>query len=239
MGRADAVATARGPRRPELLDAAVAAVTARLAEGDGRCLVGITGPPAAGKSTLAAALAAAFTADGDPGAAVAVPMDGFHLSNVELARLGLSDRKGAPATFDVGGFVHLLRRIRAGDELVYAPSFNRALNESIGSDIPVFPHTRVVVVEGNYLLLADGAWAQVRPLLDLAIYLDAPDGTRLPALLRRQQARGLDIDGARDWVERSDEANARLIATTRPFADVVLTRGASAAGRAGSQPPAR
>jgi pantothenate kinase len=202
----------------------MAAIRAHLARRAGRILVGIAGPPAAGKSTLATALGTALRRELGADAAVAVPMDGFHLSNVELRRLGLSQRKGAPATFDVLGFVHLLRRLRAADELVYAPSFNRALNESIGSDIPVFPRTRVIVVEGNYLLLADGAWAEVRSLLDLAIYIDAPDGTRLDSLLRRQRARGLDPADARDWVERSDEANARLIATTKHLADLVLMR---------------
>jgi pantothenate kinase len=215
-----------------LLDSALAEVRALLAGRSGRVVVGIAGPPAAGKSTLATALSAALRRELGARGAVTVPMDGFHLSNVELRRLGLSDRKGAPATFDVAGYVHLLRRIRAADELVYAPSFNRALNESIGSDIPVLPDVRVIVTEGNYLLLTDGAWAQVRPLLDLAIYLDAPTGVRLDSLLRRQRSRGLDAEDARDWVERSDEANARLIAATRPLADVVLSRAAP-----GGSPP--
>ena len=111
-----------------------------------RILVGITGPPAAGKSTLAATLAEALRSAYGSGAAVAVPMDGFHLANAELHRLGLANRKGAPETFDVAGFVNLLRRLREPDEreVVYAPEFNRALNEPVGSAIPVPASARFV-----------------------------------------------------------------------------------------------
>ena len=201
---------------PDALDAAVRAV-APLIESHRRVLVGIAGPPGAGKSTLAAALAGAL--DG-----IAVFMDGFHLANSELRRLGLTDRKGAPETFDASGFVHLLRRLRAGDELVYAPAYSRVLHESIGGVVPVPPEARLIIVEGNYLLLADGAWTGVRPLLDLAMYLEAPTRTRTAVLLRRQRARGLDDEAARDWVYRSDEVNAALVAETRDRADVVLFR---------------
>ncbi len=158
-------------------------------------------------------------------AAVCVPMDGFHLSNMELGRLGLADRKGAPETFDGWGFVHLLGRIRAREELVYAPVFNRVLNESIGSAMPIFPSVELVVVEGNYLLLPEDPWVRARPLYDLTIYLDVPDEVRVPRLVRRQRARGLSSAAALDWVQRSDEANARLVATTRTYADVVLPLG--------------
>ncbi len=198
-------------------------------------MVGIVGAPGAGKSTLAEAVADRFArlrvpASGDPGAAperaaVCVPMDGFHLSNVELVRLGLANRKGAPETFDGWGFVHLMRRLRAADEPVYAPAFNRGLNESIGSAIPIFPPVELVVVEGNYLLLPTDPWVRARPLFDLTIYIDVPDQVRVPRLVRRQRSRGLDRAAAHDWVHRSDEANARLIMATRETADVVLTRG--------------
>jgi pantothenate kinase len=108
--------------------------------------------------------------------------------------------------------------------VVYAPEFNRTLNESIGSAIPVPASVRVVVVEGNYLLVPDGPWAPVRDLLDLVFYIDAPTPTRVDALLRRQRSRGLDREAAHDWVFRSDEANAELIAGTRDRADRILTR---------------
>jgi pantothenate kinase len=208
---------------PEVLQPALSAILPMVRGGPPRTIVGICGPPAAGKSTLSTALAGALNVHGGL-SAVTVPMDGFHLSNAELDRLGLSDRKGAPETFDALGFVHLLRRLRAADELVYAPSYSRTLHESIGGVIPVPPEVRVIVVEGNYLLHRDGPWAQVRGLLDLVLYLDAPDKTRQAALVRRQMARGLDMADAHDWVTRSDERNAALIATTRDRADVVLTR---------------
>jgi pantothenate kinase len=208
-------------RRPDVLSEALDVVGPFVRQQEGRSIIGICGPPAAGKSTLSNALAAAIESS------VAVPMDGFHLSNAELDRLGLAGRKGAPETFDAAGFVHLLRRLRAADHLVYAPSYSRTLHESIGGVIPVPVTTRVIVVEGNYLLLDEGPWAQVRELLDLVLYLDAPDDLRQDSLVRRQLAKGLDLHDAHDWVERSDERNAAVIAGTRDRADLILTRSAA------------
>lgn len=203
--------------RPAVLADALDAVSALTSPG--RVLVGVTGPPAAGKSTLAVALARALPS------AVAVPMDGFHLANAELARLGLSGRKGAPETFDAHGFVALLGRLRSPDGVtVYAPAFDRQVNESIGSAIPVFPHVRVVVVEGNYLLMDAPPWDAVRPLLDLVLYVDAPPEVRHAALVRRQLARGLSREDARAWAGGSDAANAAVIEQTRSRADRVLMR---------------
>ena len=212
--------------RPELLTPALDVINnflKRSGEDGGeharRVLVGIAGPPGAGKSSLAEAIVEAVRVP-----AVCVPMDGFHLSNVELGRLGLADRKGAPETFDPAGFVHLVRRIADGEDLVYAPAYSRVLHESVGGVVPVLASTRLVVVEGNYLLLPDEPWIRLRSLLDLVFYVDAPDPVRVAGLLLRQRSRGLDEEQARDWVQRSDEANARLIAPTREYADVVLTR---------------
>lgn len=210
--------------RPEVLDRALELTLRAVAATPGRVLIGICGPPAAGKSTLAVALADTLTVQRGL-SSVVVPMDGFHLSNSELERLGLAGRKGAPQTFDAAGFMHLLRRVRTGDELVYAPAYSRTLHESIGGVIAVAPDVRVVVVEGNYLLLRCKPWHQVRPLLDLALYLEAPAATRFAALLERQLAKGLDDGAARAWVSGSDERNAELIATSRGRGDAVLRRG--------------
>jgi pantothenate kinase len=222
---------------PELLEPALAHVLAVL-PASGRTVVGVCGPPAAGKSTLTDALARELTVHHGL-SSVAVPMDGFHLSNAELDRLGLAGRKGAPQTFDAAGFVHLLRRLRAADELVYAPAYSRTLHESIGGVVAVPVDVRVVVVEGNYLLLDEGPWQPVRGLLDLVLYVDAPDRTRQESLLHRQMARGLAASAARDWVERSDEVNAALVAGTRWRADVVLTRSARALRPAARGPTTR
>jgi pantothenate kinase len=217
----DGVATSH----PAVVAAASAAIDPLIAAGRRRIVVGIAGPPAAGKSTLATTIATALCMAYGPGFAVAVGMDGFHLANTELTRLGLSQRKGAPETFDAYGFVSLLRRLRAAEEpITYAPHYSRSVHESLGGAVAVPVNTRVVVVEGNYLLLPRQPWAEVRPLLDLAVYLDTPSGVRVESLVRRQRSRGLDRTAALDWVHRSDEANAALIDTTRDLADIVLAR---------------
>lgn len=185
----------------------------------GRLVVGIAGSPGAGKSTLALALAAELEH------AVMVPMDGFHLANVELRRLGRADRKGAPDTFDAAGYAALLRRLReTTGETVYAPTFDHILNEPVAGAIPVPGDTEVIVTEGNYLLLDTPPWDRVRPLLDLAVYLSTDDGPRVDGLLARQRAKGLDADAAHDWVYRSDEANARVVVATAGRADLHLHR---------------
>ena len=210
---------------PALIAAARASIASARSADSTRVLVGIVGAPAAGKSTLASSLAADFRRTDGENTAVAVGMDGFHVANSELVRLGLSARKGAPETFDAYGFVALLRRLRAGDDpIVYAPAYSRTLHESIGGVIPVSADVRMIIVEGNYLLLEAPPWDRVREFLDIVIYLDTPTGVRVPSLLRRQRSRGLDRDAAYDWVYRSDEANADLVAATRERADVVLQR---------------
>ena len=188
-----------------------------LAEPRRRRLLGIAGPPGAGKSTLGEAVVAAL---GD--LAVLVPMDGFHLPNEELVRLGLRDRKGAPPTFDASGFVALLERLRAAEEPVtMAPLFRRDLDRSIDDAIAVPRDVPLVVTEGNYLLLAAGPWAAVRGLLDEAWYL-AGDERRVERLIARHVEHGKEPAFALDWVHRSDEANTRLIEATADRADVIV-----------------
>jgi pantothenate kinase len=186
----------------------------RLLEPGRRRVLGIAGPPGSGKSTLAADVAGAV-------GAVYVPMDGFHLAQAELVRLGRAERKGAPDTFDVRGYVALLRRIRTADEdVVYAPAFDRHLEEPIAGAIAVPREAPLVVTEGNYLLLGSGSWAEVRQLLDEAWYLDLDPGTRRDGLVARHAAHGRTAEEAHRWAHGSDERNAVLVAASAGRADV-------------------
>ena len=182
-----------------------------------RKLLGLVGPPGGGKSTLAQALLAAL-----PGRAVVIPMDGFHLANAELARLGRAERKGAPDTFDSAGYVALLRRLKAqqADEIVYAPEFRRDIEEPIAGAIAVEPRVPLVITEGNYLLLKVGHWARVRELLDEVWFVDTDDALRRARLVQRHVDFGRTLPAARDWVEGTDELNARLVAASQHLADV-------------------
>jgi pantothenate kinase len=197
----------------QLIDRAAA-----LARPGSRRILGITGAPGAGKSTLCAALLGAL----DEQAAL-VGMDGFHYANVELQRLQRSDRKGAPDTFDVDGYVALLTRLRtpsAGP--VYAPLFDRALEEPIGSAVPVFPTTPLVITEGNYLLLQDHGWSAVRTCLDEIWYLDVPPEVREQRLIRRRRSFGHEPQAAEDWVRTVDGRNGRTVETSQSRADLLV-----------------
>jgi len=206
------------PVRPPLPAPFRSRVEALLA-GGGRRLLGLVGPPGAGKSTLAQSLLEAF-----PGVAQVVPMDGYHLANSELARLGRTGRKGAPDTFDAAGYLALLRRLRdqRDDEIVYAPEFRREIEEPIAGAIAVLPGTRLVIAEGNYLLLDDGAWAGVACLLDDSWYVDVAPQQRLARLQSRHEQFGRSPAEAADWVLRTDEPNARLIEASRARAQAVF-----------------
>jgi pantothenate kinase len=207
-------AAGHGPGRPPgaLLERARALATGR------RRILGLAGAPGSGKSTLAGALVAAMSP-----AAVLVPMDGFHLANSELERLGRRDRKGAPDTFDAVGYVCLLRRLReSGPETVYAPVFDRRLEESIAGAVGVGPEIPLVVTEGNYLLLDEGPWSQVSQLLDEVWFVDVDDDVRVERLTARHVGHGSSPAAARAWALGPDEANARLVARTRSRADLVV-----------------
>jgi pantothenate kinase len=199
----------------EDLSARIDALTA----GDDRRILGLTGAPGSGKSTLAQQIVE-HVAD----RSVLVPMDGFHLANVELARLGRSARKGAEDTFDSAGYVALLRRLRdqRAGEIVYAPEFRREIEESIAGAIPVFAEHRLIVTEGNYLLLDTGCWIDIRPLVDEIWYIDLDPQLRLERLVARHIRYGREERAAREWVARTDEPNAVLIASTRARADLVI-----------------
>lgn len=180
-------------------------------------MLGIAGAPASGKSTLAERLVEALGDD-----AVLVPMDGFHLDDAVLRRHGSWERKGAIDTFDDAGFAELLRRLREGSGVVYAPRFDRDLEASIGGAIEVAPHVPLVVTEGNYLLAETGAWPLARAALDEVWFLRIDSALRRERLIERHRRFGRAADEARSRADGTDEINARLIETTAARADLVV-----------------
>ncbi len=189
-----------------------------MARGE-RCLVGITGAPGVGKSTFTADLAARF----DPPPPV-VGMDGFHLGNDHLIEIDLLHRKGAHYTFDAWGYVAVLERIsrQNADETVYVPQFDRSIEDSIAAAVPVAFTDRLVLTEGNYLLLDLPPWHRIRELLSMSVYLELDEETRLDRLIRRHVEFGKTQAHAERHVQESDQVNAHLIAGSKHNADFVV-----------------
>jgi pantothenate kinase len=191
---------------------------ARALTAPGRAVLGIAGAPGAGKSTLAARLVAEL----GPGAAW-VPMDGFHLADTALDRLGLRARKGAVETFDGWGYLALLRRLAAEtDHPVYAPDFERTLEQPLAGSIAVGPEVRLVVTEGNYLLVEDEPWPQVRAALTEVWYAEVDEAVRHARLVDRHVRFGKPVAAAEAWVTAVDDRNAALVARGRARADLVV-----------------
>ncbi|WP_093770981.1 nucleoside/nucleotide kinase family protein [Streptomyces sp. yr375] len=206
---------------------------ARLLAGDGRrrALLGIAGSPGAGKTTLAERLVRELNGAGEPWVAH-VPMDGFHLADAELERLGRRGRKGAPDTFDAAGYAALLRRLREegdgdgdGDGVVYAPGFERVLEQPLAGALPVPSTARLIVTEGNYLLLGTGAWRRVRAALDEVWFCELAEAERVRRLVARHEEFGKGHEAAVAWVSGTDQRNADLVAATRDRADLVIRPG--------------
>lgn len=203
-------------RAAELADGPGAAADAGSATGETRSelrrpyLLGIVGSPGTGKTTFAGSL-------GQP----VLPMDGYHFANEHLERERLHLRKGAPDTFDVGGFAAILRRLRAG-ESVLAPRFHRELEESIAGALPIGADAPLVVVEGNYLLYDRCGWERIGPLLDEVWYLEVPEAVRLSRLIERHVRFGRERPEAERWVQAVDEPNARAIESSRDRASCIV-----------------
>ncbi|MEU4237217.1 nucleoside/nucleotide kinase family protein [Actinoplanes sp. NPDC026619] len=199
-----------------------------LVASGGRAVLGIAGAPAAGKSTLAEELVAALAPQPPAGLVrdrwiAHVPMDGYHLADAELVRLGRRDRKGAADTFDALGYAALLRRVHDDqDEIIYAPGFERTIEQPIAGTIPIERAARLIVTEGNYLLLDTPHWRTVRPLLTEVWYADLDQDTRLDRLIARHVRFGKPQQAAISWATGTDERNAAVIAATRDQADLIV-----------------
>jgi pantothenate kinase len=201
-----------------VIELSVAEAIERAASMAARTLLGIAGCPGAGKSTMSAAITAGVPSS------VVVPMDGFHMLNDDLIHLGRRDRKGAPDTFDVDAYVTMLSRVRrqVPGEVVTLPRYDPAASTPVPDAIAVGSEIDLVITEGNYLLVDYPPWSAVRPLLDEVWFVDVDDAVRVPRLIARHIEFGKSPDEAVEWVMRSDEANAAVVAATRGRADVVV-----------------
>jgi len=186
-----------------------------------RRIIGIAGAPGAGKTTYAERLVTESRRSGVP--ASYLPMDGFHLADLALTALGLLDRKGAPETFDAWGYAALLRRVRGAGHVVWAPGFERGLEQPLAGALAIPPDAELVVTEGSYLLLDRPEWRAVRAELDEVVFLDCPDDVRRPRLMARHVRFGKSPAEAEAWVTRVDEVNAALVRQSRGRADRVVT----------------
>jgi pantothenate kinase len=200
--------------------------TLALATPGGRIIVGITGSPGAGKTTLAKQLVAKINSGSDVARAVYLPMDGFHLANATLDRLGIHDRKGAIETFDGWGFVALLGRVLAErDHPVYAPSFERTVDEGIAGEVAIPAGIEIVVAEGNYLLVDQEPWNRIPALLAESWFCATGSDERLTRLVDRHTRHGRSPEAALEWASSVDGANALLIEPTKERADLVVSGG--------------
>lgn len=194
--------------------------------GPERMVVAISGAPGAGKSTLAEGLVEALNQV--PGTAALLPMDGYHFDDLHLVPAGLRPRKGAPETFDVGGYAHMLRRLRANDEaFVAVPVFDRSIEIARAGARLIPQSAGVIVTEGNYLLLDRAPWSDLAPLYDLTVFLEVPEAELQRRLINRWLGLGFDAQTARDKALGNDIPNARLVAGTSRPADITIRQEAA------------
>lgn len=196
----------------------IAATIFKKAAKSDRFLVAIAGPPGAGKSTVAEQLAALLPEN----SAIVVPMDGFHYDNIVLERLGLRHRKGAPETFDLRGFMALLRRIRAGEPDIAIPVFDRTVELSRAAAALIAADAKFIFAEGNYLLLDEDPWNELAGLFDFTIFLDVPRQELERRLLQRWREHGRSDEDGRNWVATNDMPNVDRVLGRRRPADLVI-----------------
>ncbi len=195
-----------------------------------RLLIGLVGVPGAGKTTLAAHWATHLNAAHGAGTAVALGMDGFHLTKARLAQfpdpVAAFARRGAPWTFDAAGFVAALQRVRQSADVCAAtwPGFEHAIGDPIADATTIPAATRIVIVEGLYLLHDDDGWEQVRGQLDACWYLDTPLPVAMDRLAQRHmQAWGFTRQQADERIATNDGLNARLVADSAVRADYLVS----------------
>jgi pantothenate kinase len=193
-----------------------------LAAGGRRAALGLAGGPGVGKSTLATDLVAALNAE-MPDVAAYVPMDGFHMKHAKLVGLGTDKDKGMPHTFEGAAFAAFLATLKAATGPVNGPGYSRKIEDVVEDAFTVAPEAKLLVVEGNYLLLATAPWWQVRPLLDLAVFIEVPRETVRARLMKRHAEEGLFTEARnREHIERVDLANYDLVQRSRPRADIAI-----------------
>lgn len=201
------------------IDEALSRIKDLALKHSGRFIIGIVGKPGAGKSTLTSHLIENLPKD----LVSLVPMDGYHLSNLQLKNLGLSDRKGAFNTFDSNGYVSLLKRINTEtDQDIYYPVFHREIEESYAADGVVLANTKIVLTEGNYLLFDKAGWEKVAAELTEIWYININDDVRIDRLVKRHEFYGKDKESALNWATGTDEINAKIVESTAVKADVII-----------------
>jgi pantothenate kinase len=199
-----------------------------LASDSARAILGVAGSPGAGKSTFVDALLDRVRAAKGDDWVAHIPMDGFHLADAQLDRIGARGRKGAPDTFDAAGYAHLLERVRQEtDDPVYVPGFDRTLEQPLAAALVVLPSARLVVTEGNYLLLDDPGWTRARRAMDAVWFVTSDETMRVERLVARHIQFGKTPSEARTWVATTDQRNAELVADTVANADRVIVNGAA------------
>ncbi len=201
------------------LEAALERAITLIQSENTRIIIGLVGKPGAGKSTLSSYLLKKLPKE----TTALVPMDGFHLSNAQLNKLGRIERKGAPDTFDSQGYIDLLRRIKTDtSNSIYFPIFHRDIEESISAEGVIHPHTSLILTEGNYLLLESDGWSQVAQTLTESWFLDVDNDRRMARLVARHIKYGKSPEAAHAWANGSDKRNAQLVEHTRVNADIII-----------------